>query len=202
MSARITIDPERVNASMVAGIVEFLYALAFELEGQVKTLTPIASGALRGSFVAIEPVQLESGIVVTMGSPLEYAPYVEFGTKPHWAPIAPLIRWVEQMTTSGRMEIVVEGKSSTEAIAKGRHLRRTPALEAGIIRIAHAIQRAIAKRGTRPRYMMRDALTKMDLPFVADPSLGLYAVNVLGNPKYEALLWESIDKHMTSGPKQ
>ena len=62
------------------------------------------------------------------GSYANYAVYVETGTRPHWAPIEPLKLWVQRKF----------GASGKEISA-----------------IAHAVQRAIARRGTKAQPYMK-----------------------------------------------
>lgn len=54
------------------------------------------SGMMRASIggEVIHSVGLD--IVGRVGTSVEYGWYVEHGTKPHWAPIAPLMLWVER----------------------------------------------------------------------------------------------------------
>jgi len=58
-----------------------------------------------------------------------YAEYVEFGTDPHWMPIAPLKEWADKKF----------GKKQGE-------------------NIAYAVQRKIAKYGTEPSAFVRNAI--------------------------------------------
>lgn len=100
-------------------------------EGEVKNRTPFGAGPihLRDSIHPSGPHIRGEQVYGTLGTPLEYGEPVELGTKPHWAPLEPLIWWVEK----------VIGESGVEAK-----------------RIAKAIQFKIAKKGTQGSKMFGD----------------------------------------------
>jgi hypothetical protein len=84
-------------------------------------------GDLRKSIVP--EVDRELGrVTLTVGAGAHYAPYVHYGTRPHWAPIDPLKRWVK----------------------KKLGLRRQEDVNAA----AYGIQRKIAREGTKGRPFM------------------------------------------------
>lgn len=76
-----------------------------------------------------------------------YAGIVEAGSRPHWAPLAPLVRWVRR--NAGRLGLRGAGRN-----------RRSGRFTAGssVVRVARAIQRKIARVGTRPRWFVRQRL--------------------------------------------
>jgi hypothetical protein len=101
------------------------------LEREAKERTPTSGmGTLRDSIGAI-PVTI-SGHRVAGGAEtsLSYAIPVELGSAPHWAPLLPLVDWVERKLA----------KRGTEAR-----------------QIARMIQLKIAKKGTKGAFMFRDA---------------------------------------------
>ena len=68
------------------------------LERETQELTPVGiggAGGLRGSVHAQEPEVLANSVIGVTGTSLNYAQSVELGTRPHWAPIQPLIDWVQ-----------------------------------------------------------------------------------------------------------
>lgn len=69
-------------------------ALPF-LQRKLALATPDgATGLLRGSVTMDLRLGAEpSGFVGYGGAPGLYAPFVEYGTRPHWPPIAPLAYW-------------------------------------------------------------------------------------------------------------
>jgi len=119
--------PEIVLSEIATAVTEG----SLLLEREAKERTPTSGvGTLRDSIGAL-PVTLNmqavSGGIATS---LAYAVPVELGSKPHWAPIAPLIDWVMRRF----------GKSYEDAQP-----------------IARGVQLKIAKKGTEGHFMFRDA---------------------------------------------
>lgn len=118
--------PEIVLDEIARGLAE----ASMLAEREVKERTPTSgAGTLRDSIGAL-PVTI-SGTRVTagVGTSLSYAAPVEEGSKPHWAPIEPLLDWVERKL----------GKAGEEAEG-----------------IARAIRASIAVHGTPAHHMFRD----------------------------------------------
>lgn len=78
-----------------------------------------------------------------------YAGPVEVGSRPHWVPLGPLVRWVRHH------------KSLFNGGGPARN-KKGQFKGGEAVRIARAIQRAIARRGTRPRYFMRKNLPRLN----------------------------------------
>ena len=156
--AKITVDMKRFDAAMQSTLSEMLDAYAIHLLGQVQAKTPQASGILAGSFVTGGTIVNSDGASVEVGTPVDYGAYVEFGTKPHWAPLEALYKWVEIQVASGRINITVHGQESEKVHAKGQYLPRTFSKSREIYRVARMIQFAIAKRGTRPQGYYAEAI--------------------------------------------
>ena len=72
----------------------FFYMGTAEIQGNVMTFAPKDMGELAGSISAtIDPSPMPLfGIVSTLLQP-HYGPDMEWGTAPHWVPIAALIGW-------------------------------------------------------------------------------------------------------------
>ncbi len=83
--------PDIVREELTAAVMES----EMLLEREVKDLTPTTHGILRASFAAHSPVILADSVIGVMGTSVDYAVPVELGTKPHWAPIEPLVDWVQ-----------------------------------------------------------------------------------------------------------
>ena len=106
-------------------IAGFLKRSALTIELNAKTSAPVDTGRLRSSIITdIQPLSARIGPTV------EYAPYVEFGTRPHWAPMGALQPWA--------------GRHGFGAGAKGDWLVRF----------------IISKRGTKAHPFMRPAAQK------------------------------------------
>lgn len=94
--------------------------------GEVKPYQPVDTGELRRGYrVTLQP----DGASVENIAP--HAAFMEFGTRPHWAPLAALEAWAERKL---RGQI------------RNRAARQSPART-----FARAVQRKIAKHGTAAR---------------------------------------------------
>lgn len=131
--------------------------------GVVKGNVPVAFGELR------EGVKAEArpgGAAIVVDAP--HAAPVETGSRPHMPPLAPLIAWVKLRGAQGlltpRQIGRLPGRSTaahaiTVAAALGS-MERGGALDIDApVRIARAIQHAIAQRGTKPHWYARSSLS-------------------------------------------
>jgi hypothetical protein len=144
-------------------IFESLMALMLQVQGEVARNTPRATGGLSGSWLTDGQMAV-SGVEVRMGSPLwdSYGSYPEFGTKPHWAPIEPLVTWVrEKGLDKASIDVhPVKGKIKRVRGQSGADYR-----EKKIRRIARAIQIKIAKDGTRAQEYVVTSLRSLGLTY-------------------------------------
>ena len=124
--------PDEVSRHVLAGMDRATALLIRELESSTSIG---ATGELAKSWTAGSEIQSPGHVAAEVGTELEHGVYAELGTRPHWAPIAPLLNWV------------VNGPigEKDEASAK---------------RIAYAVQAKIAKKGTDGQYTLRNAYTK------------------------------------------
>lgn len=99
------------------------------LEGEIKERTPAAHGTLRASFGS-EVQNLADGVLGIVGSPLAYAIPVELGTKPHFPPVDAIEDWVN-------VKLGITGPDAK--------------------RVAYAVARKIAARGTKGAFMVENA---------------------------------------------
>lgn len=112
-------DPQLIRGPLAV----FLKQSAMHLAGQAKELAPVDTGRYRASIKT--EVEETRGIVSSF---VHYAPYIEYGTRPHWPPVAAMQPWAR------------------------RH--GFPAGRQG----AFLVARAIARRGTRARHVFQRAL--------------------------------------------
>ena len=167
---RNTIKADPVIRIIDEEIRNVLTALAFELAGTMQRMIrdkgSIATGLLVGSVVPIFSPPADGFHRVMVGTPVEYGSYVEFGTKPHWAPIEPIRRWVEMKIQPHVLSIGVkfeEGRAIPTR--KGSKILRGDRRERMIRSVAYAIQRKIAERGTEGKFFMRDSLEKLGVDY-------------------------------------
>lgn len=125
---------ESLGDDAEAGIIRALQSTALRFEGIVADTIEregvVNTGELKRS---LETTRMNNGAIVSVDAP--HAPFMEFGTRPHFPPIAPLTDWVLQ-----------KGMADDEEEAKG---------------IAYRIAQSIAKNGIKPRFYMADSIKKM-----------------------------------------
>lgn len=128
----------------------------------VKRRVPVAHGELREAVHAEDRAQ---GAAIVIDAP--HAAPVETGSRPHMPPLAPLVAWVKlrgaQGLLSGRQIGRLPGKttgSHARSVASAlASMEKSGALDVSApVRIARAIQQAIARRGTKPHWYARGAL--------------------------------------------
>lgn len=125
-------SPDLVRRELRAAMLDAQLILMRES----REMTPTVFGLLRNSIVADQPIEQADGeLVGTVASPLNYAPFVELGTKPHWAPLAPLQLWAEK-------KFGVDEKAAN--------------------RIGRAVRYKIAQRGTEGKFMFARALQQQE----------------------------------------
>jgi hypothetical protein len=123
-----------VGAQLGAAAIKGLQRAAYDLHARAvreveasKPRPPVDIGQLKRSF-RVQPTP--DGAVVDNTSP--QAVWMEYGTRPHWAPLSPLLAWAQRKARGGNIR-------SAYALAKGTQL-------------------AIAKRGTAPRHFWQRSL--------------------------------------------
>lgn len=113
----------------------------------IASSAPVDRGTLKGSVhVEREP---DGGSRIVVDAP--HAMSIELGSRPHTPPLEPLIAWVRRH----RLALGVEGKGTV----RDERGRFTASPE--VVRIARAIQRKIATRGTKPTYFVFRSLPRL-----------------------------------------
>ena len=101
------------------------------LEREVKRLTPEGAGPIHLRDTIFQKVEMRGeGAWGMVGTPAIYGESVEYGTRPHFPPLAPIRFWVEK-------KLGLSGKEAKSA--------------------AFCIARAISKRGTKGAHMFNKA---------------------------------------------
>lgn len=116
--------------------VEALRVIMARIEGKVVENTPAGVGGsagLRGSING-KVVHYGQRVQGSVGSPLEYAAPVEYGTKPHFPPVAPIELWCQR-------KLGLDGKEAQS--------------------VALAIARKIRWKGTKGAHMFERAMTEL-----------------------------------------
>ena len=126
------------------------------MRSAVHSYTPQAFGTLRNSIMG--QVRTSSHIVEGhIVTSLPYAEPVEMGSKPHWAPLDPLILWVRRKFSGAGGAMHTQAKIlAKQTRAQGvKGYRASDAKEQLIYAMAKGVQRAIAKHGTRAHQMFQ-----------------------------------------------
>lgn len=93
----------------------------FLLQREIMEKTPVgATGLLRQSISAREPEVNGRQVLGAVGTSISHAQPVELGTKPHWAPLRPLIDWVQaRLDIKGPQAVGVAMKIQRKIAARG-----------------------------------------------------------------------------------
>ena len=126
--------PEMAQREMLAAVAEAVNLLESDVTGRY----PVASGLTRQDIKG-DYFSTPAGVLGVVGIASPVGAFVELGTRPHWAPIAPLVHWVE----------TVLGITGVETFG-----------------IAKAIQRKIAREGTKARPLFAEALARHEAAMV------------------------------------
>lgn len=128
----------------------------------VKRNVPVAFGEIRESVHA-------EGPVIVVDAP--HAAAVNNGSRPHWAPLAPLVAWVKQRGMQGLLSDRQLGrlpgtttKSSALGVAamlRSHEIDGTHSPVDAAEQVARAIQRAIASKGTKPHHFIEKTLPEL-----------------------------------------
>ena len=76
-------------------MTKVITAAVLAVDKAAKEKTPVNTGQLRDSYYREVHHIGAAEVQGAVGSELHYAPYVEFGTKPHFPPRGPIERWAE-----------------------------------------------------------------------------------------------------------
>jgi len=103
-----------------------------------KRFAPVDTGRLRASIIPEVRVSGPTQIQGVVGSNVEYAPFVELGTKPHWPPVGALEVWARRHGTSAFLVARAISRRGTKAV---KYLER--AFDQNISRIVGYIDAAV-----------------------------------------------------------
>lgn len=172
---RVSLDdlPGRIASDMKAREGRIQKAIMRTAEQGVKVVQsnmPVAFGGLKESTHAVSRGQ---GAAIEVDDPNAAA--VEVGSRPHWPPLEPIVRWVKLRgmqglkssaaidklpgtTTAGHARMIAGQlramqTASTNYGAAGNHL----SVDAPI-KIAQAIRAAIGRNGTKPHWFAQNSL--------------------------------------------
>jgi len=119
----------------------------------------VDTGQLKNN-ITYERAPEQEGITYRVGTNVLHAPFIEFGTKPHFPPLGDethgLIRWVIRHMGAAKGKTPVFGKvKKTDRVDKAKS-------------IAFAIAKKIAKYGTPPKPFLRPAFIQAKQKLLQD----------------------------------
>lgn len=128
-----------------------------QIEGMAKDDAPVAFGHLRasiGSEVRVTEAAIEGIIGTNLGRIKDgklsgYAQAVELGSRPHWAPLEPLVEWVRVKRLAGRYSIRTRRRVGSKAAQRDED-----------VAVARMIQFKIARHGTKAQPFFYPAINE------------------------------------------
>lgn len=143
-------DPAAARQILQQEIGQGVSTLLESMATLARSKTPVDRGLLRGAiFTQVEP---GSGTVLVtgtlgVGAQAPYAPYVEYGTAPHWAPIAPLKGWARRVLGDERAAYAIQRAIAARGTKAQPFLQ--PAFDAVLPRAQGALQAATDRAAQR-----------------------------------------------------
>ena len=128
-------------AEQLSGVpmVQAMKDAALYVTAGARRLAPVDTGRLRASIIP-EIRVMTNEVVGVVGSNVVYAPYMEFGTRPHWAPPGALSTWARR---HGRTEFYIRSLIATRGLKPRKYLQG--GFEANKTRIIARIERAVGE---------------------------------------------------------
>ena len=123
-----------------APMVQAMQEAALYVTADARRLAPVDTGRLRASIIP-DVRMMSNEVVGVVGSNVIYAPYMEFGTRPHWAPPGALSTWARRH--GGMSEFVIRRAIAMRGLKPRRYLQG--GFEANKTRIIARIERAVGE---------------------------------------------------------
>ena len=105
---------------------EFLTVISVEVQRNTQMLTPVDTGRLRASWIRnvdVSPMPLWAEVSTNVN----YAPFVEEGTRPHWPPMSalnPAAAGIRQWANIHGVNVYALGAAIAQRGTRGRHMLR------------------------------------------------------------------------------
>ena len=119
------------------------YKTKFEelIKTKIQEKDKIASGNLLASIST--KIEVDGSVYTVILNSLNYLKYLETGTKPHWPPTEPILRWVKDKRLPTR-ELTGDKSLPTEK------------------QLTYLVCRKIAKEGTEPNYIIAETIEELN----------------------------------------
>ena len=119
------------------------YKTKFEelVKTKIQKKDKIASGNLLASISC--KIEVNGSVYTVILNSLDYLKYLETGTKPHWPPTKPILKWVKDKRLPTR-EYTGDKSLPTEK------------------QLTYLVRRKIAKEGTEPNYIIAETIEELN----------------------------------------
>ena len=119
------------------------YKTRFEelIKTKIQKKDKIASGNLLASIST--KIEVDGSVYTVILNSLDYLKYLETGTKPHWPPTEPILRWVKDKRLPTR-ELTGDKSLPTEK------------------QLTYLVCRKIAKEGTEPNFIIAETIEELN----------------------------------------
>lgn len=131
---------------------------AMRAVGVLKTATPVDTGLMKRSW------SVKRGAKVQVVNDSPYALIIERGSRPHWPPWEPIVRWVAR-----HMRVSLSGADLSKygAIGGAKRGNRPPEWNR-VLAAAWGLCKKIAERGTAPTYFVKKKLPELRRMFAQE----------------------------------
>ena len=119
------------------------YKTKFEelIKAKIQEKDKIASGNLLASIST--KIEVDGSVYTVILNSANYLKFIETGTKPHWPPTEPILRWVKDKRLPTR-ELTGDKSQPTEK------------------QLTYLVCRKIAKEGTEPNYIIAETIEELN----------------------------------------
>ncbi len=136
------------------------------VERDTKKNTPVDTGRVRASW--FPEIRVQEQVIGIEGTVVQYAPFVEEDTKPHWPPKGALKVWARRHHIGEGAPVMVtkivrSGKNKGKIRTTTRRSRFMTEDQADYL-----VRRAIARHGTKGAHMLREAFANNRERIVAE----------------------------------
>ena len=119
------------------------YRIRFEelIRTKIQKKDKIASGNLLANIST--KIEVDGSVYTVILNSLDYLKYLETGTKPHWPPTKPILKWIKDKRLPTR-EYTGDKSLPTEK------------------QLTYLVRRKIAKEGTEPNYIIAETIEELN----------------------------------------
>lgn len=95
---KVVANAKKTTAEVKDAVKNVVAESALNIQREAKKRTPVDTGRLRSSIA----IEFSDGLTATIGTNVEYAAAVEFGSQPHFPPPSALAGWARRHGMNGK----------------------------------------------------------------------------------------------------